>query len=226
MQKASLLQPWVWDAAEHDEPMRTTYGQELEQAGHGSPARRQAVLLHRINLESLLSRLDSATMLSGLEARVPYTDHRLVEYGFRLPFEYHLNVASDETSPFLAAGTLDARGSLRSKRILREIARRRLPSLLANRPKQSFPTPVSRWLAGPWNSWAFQSLQNSPFAQDFFTPVALRGLVEAARVQPMAVWPILNLTSWGDRTYFHRQADPLEIGRQSSISAGQPLPAA
>jgi len=42
-------------------------------------------------LVSALSRMDKMSMAAGLESRVPFLDHRLVEWGFRVPLKYKLH---------------------------------------------------------------------------------------------------------------------------------------
>ena len=39
-------------------------------------------------MTTLLDRMDRASMYSGLEARVPFADHRIIEYVFNVPWEY------------------------------------------------------------------------------------------------------------------------------------------
>ena len=123
------------------------YSRYFEELGEMPTQRKHSILLHRLNLESLLSRLDSSTMLAGLEARVPYTDHLLVEKMFAVPNKCRIDVAHDERAPYLASAELESRGSIRSKRLLRTIAERLMPADLAHRKKASFPTPVQRWLS-------------------------------------------------------------------------------
>jgi asparagine synthase (glutamine-hydrolysing) len=87
----------------------------------------------------MLFKVDQASMLNSLEARVPFLDHRLVEIGWSLPDAFKL-------------------GPRRGKLVLRELFRRRFPARLAERPKQGFQVPVESWLAGPLVpalDWAF-----------------------------------------------------------------------
>ena len=61
---------------------------------------------------ALLARLDSATMEASLEARVPYTDHHLVEKMFRVPHRHKISVDRHEPAPYLPSARLEARGTV------------------------------------------------------------------------------------------------------------------
>lgn len=76
----------------------------------------------------MLTKVDRATMAVGLEARVPFLDHRVVEAGLGLPARF----------------TLGKNGKL----VLRTLHRRKLGDALADRKKQGFGVPVERWLRG------------------------------------------------------------------------------
>ncbi len=79
--------------------------------------------------DDLLTKVDRATMTHSLEARVPYLDHRFVEFCARLdPIQ-------------------KIRGKTH-KHILKRIAERRLPPEIVHRGKQGFVMPLSEWLAG------------------------------------------------------------------------------
>jgi len=77
----------------------------------------------------ILPKVDRASMSVGLEARVPFLDHRLVEFAIRLP------------------ASMKMRG-LRRKVVLRRAMRRRLPDVVIKRRKRGFNAPVSSWLRG------------------------------------------------------------------------------
>jgi asparagine synthase (glutamine-hydrolysing) len=77
-----------------------------------------------------VKRVDNMTMAWGLEARVPFLDHELVELAARIPPEHKL-----------ADG---------GKGILKDVARQVLPSEVIDRPKGYFPVPALKYLDGPY----------------------------------------------------------------------------
>lgn len=196
-----LFRPEHWAQASNDSRMERFYNGFYECGHDQTTAERTAALLHRVNLESLLSRLDSATMQAGLEARVPYTDHVLVELGFRLPHAYRIDVDPSEKAPWLSSMELESRGSLRSKRVLRKIAGGMMPDHLAYRPKASFPTPLASWLANEWNNEVREELTNSSFAREIFDEGALAQIAALPPQLSLWKWPVLNLVRWGERQF-------------------------
>ena len=77
-----------------------------------------------------VKRVDNMTMAWGLEARVPFLDHELVELAARLP------------------GELKIRGE--GKHILKEASRHVIPDAVIDRPKGYFPVPALKYLRGPF----------------------------------------------------------------------------
>jgi asparagine synthase (glutamine-hydrolysing) len=80
--------------------------------------------------DDLLLKEDRTTMGASVEGRVPYLDPPLVHFAAGLP---------------LATRFEDGLG----KRLLRVVARRLLPSGIADRPKHGFSVPIEDWLRGP-----------------------------------------------------------------------------
>ena len=76
-----------------------------------------------------VKRVDNMTMAFGLEARVPFLDHELVELAARIPARHKL-----------------AHGG---KGVLKEAARQVIPSAVIDRPKGYFPVPGLKYLQGP-----------------------------------------------------------------------------
>lgn len=75
----------------------------------------------------MLTKVDLMSMKNALEVRVPFLDHRLVEFVFQLP------------------GNLKLKGRT-GKYILREAFKDILPPIFHKRAKQSFEMPISQWL--------------------------------------------------------------------------------
>jgi asparagine synthase (glutamine-hydrolysing) len=75
-----------------------------------------------------VKRVDNMTMASGLEARVPFLDHEVVELAARIPAELKIGNGG--------------------KYVLKEAARLFLPANVIDRPKGYFPVPSLRYLKG------------------------------------------------------------------------------
>ncbi|MCU0686799.1 MAG: asparagine synthase (glutamine-hydrolyzing) [Polyangiaceae bacterium] len=131
----------------------------------------------------MLTKVDRATMARGLEARVPFLDHRLVEAGLGLP----------------RATTLGTRG----KAVLRELAERRFGPALARRPKRGFDVPVEAWLRGPLEPACEALFRADRLARDgLLSPDALAGgrWRAWARTQPQLLWHAFALAAWAEAT--------------------------
>lgn len=172
-----------------DESIAAIQAHYLELLGNGTGTLFSGMLrlLHTANLESLLARLDRATMAASLEARVPFTDHRLVERFWNLPTEY-----------CLPGGLADSDDLPPGKWLLRQHALTRLPREIAARPKASFPTPVLAWLADRWGAWSRDILLNSPLLQELFEAQPLQELAEHPAQAGLWQWPLLNLGLWDE----------------------------
>lgn len=71
-------------------------------------------------MQTLLDRMDRASMFSGLEARVPFADHRIIEYVFNVPWDMKCRNGVEKT-------------------LLREACKDLLPAEIINRKKSPYP---------------------------------------------------------------------------------------
>jgi len=206
--KPSLLRPGVWRGIEGDAALVGEYEREfgacVDECAGGSvvdaQVRWQARLrmLRRVNLAGLLSRLDTATMLEGVEGRTPLADRVVVETGEALGMDVkwggrrHQGI---EASRHRVADT----GPM-GKLVLREAYRGVVPDAVIGRAKASFPLPFEGWLGVEAAEW----LERSALAGEVFEPGVVRGVCEALRggqaskVWTLA-WPMANVALWGTR---------------------------
>ena len=114
----------------------TSQSSDLDPIGTLDPVRRMMLAdMESYLVGDILTKVDRATMHSGLEARVPLIDHRVIAFCATLPTTFMINSSA-------------------SKKMLRAVLHRRLPEKLFMRPKQGFGMPVGEWLRGPLRPWA------------------------------------------------------------------------
>ncbi len=114
-----------------------------------------------------VKRVDNMTMAAGLEARVPFLDHEVLEIAAQVPPERKL-----------------AHGG---KGVLKEAARRVIPDAVIDRPKGYFPVPALKYLQGPYLELVRDAL-SAPEARE-------RGLYEPAYVDRLLAAPNEELTA-------------------------------
>lgn len=116
-----------------------------------------------------VKRVDNMTMAWGLEARVPFLDHEVVELAARIPAR--LKVSNG------------------GKHVLKEAARRVLPAEIIDREKGYFPVPALRHLRGPYLDLVRDTLTSRKARE--------RGLFESAYVERLLEAPDDALTPKG-----------------------------
>jgi asparagine synthase (glutamine-hydrolysing) len=92
-------------------------------------AQQQYVDIKTYLVDNILTKVDRMSMAASIEARVPLLDHRIVEFALSLPPHSKLRHG-------------------RTKLILRQAMRGRLPEVVLNRPKLGFSIPLKHWLRG------------------------------------------------------------------------------
>jgi asparagine synthase (glutamine-hydrolysing) len=141
-------------------------------------------------LVELLMRQDQMSMSTSIESRVPFLDHKLVEFAARLPERLKL-------------------AGFTTKRILREAVRGLLPESILTRKKMGFPVPFGLWTRSRWNGVAREVLLDSRARQRGVTdPVGVERLLDDHRAGlgrgGDAIWALLNLELWY-RTFIDRE---------------------
>jgi len=132
--------------------------------------------------ENILLKVDRMSMATSLEARVPFLDHRLVEYAVRLPTRFKIR-------------------GFRRKWILRRAVRGWVPRSVLARKKSGFSIPMKTWLRS--------DLRHLIERLDEGEIVRGHGLIEASHVRRLVgehlegradhahrLWPMVMLEWW------------------------------
>ncbi len=129
-----------------------------------------------------VKRVDNMTMRWGLEARVPFLDHELVELAARIPAEHKL--AHD------------------GKGVLKEAARAVIPAEVIDRPKGYFPVPALKYLEGSTLDWVRESLTGpAARARGVFNPAYVDLLLQSPRdhltpLRGSKLWQLATFELW------------------------------
>jgi asparagine synthase (glutamine-hydrolysing) len=168
LDEAGRLDPVV----EHFE--RPAVGDLVERAAYAD--------LHGFLPENVLRGSDRMSMAHGLELRVPFCDHRLLEVCMRVPSHQRI-------------------GPLVTKRILRRIMRGRLPKQTLRRRKLGFNAPVGVWMQRDLDGLVTRWFGEEQIRRrGLFRPEVVRRFVEehrsGRRDRTAQLWPLLVFEQW------------------------------
>ena len=132
----------------------------------------------------ILVKVDRAAMASSLETRVPFLNHKLIEYVCKIPQSLKLRNGQ-------------------GKWILKKILNQYVPKNLTERPKMGFEVPIDAWLRGPLRDWAESLLNEKKLQQEgYFNPKLIRDKwtehLSGNRNWQSELWDILMFQAWID----------------------------
>lgn len=134
--------------------------------------------------ELLLMRVDKIAMSVSLEARVPFLDHKLIEFTMDIPQSF--KIRNNE-----------------SKYLFKKAVRGLIPDEIIDRKKMGFDAPMAEWLRGDFGKKVQKSLLSSKLMdKEYFHKPYIQQLFndhfENKKDNSLYLWTLFNLTAWYD----------------------------
>jgi asparagine synthase (glutamine-hydrolysing) len=112
-------------------------------------------------VSEMLTKVDRMTMAHGLEARVPFLDHHLVEWAFTVPSYFKLR---------------DGEGKL----LVKKAMERHLPPAILYRPKQGFNVPMKLWMRSELKDFVRDTFAGKRFRErGLYNPQCVAALLDS-----------------------------------------------
>lgn len=178
--KSDLLRPDVRDAMQTHDPLSEFRRFADEVAPAGLIDKMMYVDLKTWLVDDILVKTDRASMAHGLETRMPFLDHRLVEFAAALPIDLKMK-------------------GLKKKYLLKRSQTSRLPASTLSRRKAGFNAPLAHWMDRE-SGGLFQGLDVKSLSGEFFQETAVRRLCEdhwsGRRDNHLKLFSLIALHHW------------------------------
>lgn len=130
-------------------------------------------------LPALLHVEDRMSMAHGVESRVPFLDHPLVEFAATIP--------ADVKFP---GGKMKA--------LLKDVFKENIPEKILNRrDKMGFPVPLKEWFSGPLREFVYDIFSSQVAkTRGFYDPLKVLENLENSGQFSRKIWGLLSLELW------------------------------
>lgn len=181
----------------------------FDEIGDDSYYNKLMYAFEKVHLVGLLHRVDVATMAASVEARVPFVDHRLVEFAFTIPLKYKLKWKSEndkENAKVPMSDKISENFDI-PKYILKKSYEHMIPKKNLYRKKMGFPVPLNDWFGGNFNNYAKEILlSNKAKERGIYNMENIKKWLNSDKLSTdhsfaMKIWMLINLEIF-NKKYF------------------------
>ena len=187
-----------------DEKLISFWKLEFEKLKNVDELEKILFIFQKHHLQCLLHRLDLHSMSHSVEARVPFCDHRIIEFMNKVPYRYKFkwksmmhNVCGLFNNSFNNSENKDI-----SKYLLRKLSLKYLPKEISNKKKLGFPVPLDNWLTGSFLNYSKEILLDKTALN--------RGIFDSKQIENLLfnkenikydfwgkkIWMLINIELW------------------------------
>jgi len=132
-------------------------------------------------VDDILTKVDRASMMNSLEARVPLLDHKLAELSFKIPSNLKMD-------------------GINKKFILKETFKKILPEEVISHKKQGFSVPLNKWFNDDLKEYALDTILSSKSLYSFLEKKHVKQLLDnsqkGVRDYSSKIWSLLIFDEW------------------------------
>lgn len=145
-------------------------------------------------------------MATGVEARVPFVDHKFLEFVMSIPLKYRLKWKNKEGAKHLISDKISEEYDI-PKYLLKKAFEKDLPNDVVWRKKMGFPVPVHAWFGQDFNKIAHDLLlddtarQRGLYNTSFLEKALKDEKLFTQHAFGLKIWMLVNLELWL-RKYF------------------------
>lgn len=190
-QKKEIFVEELWQELEEDKEIHEFYREAFDNVEDIIELQDKiSYIFLKHHLPILLHRLDSSTMAAAVEGRVPFVDHKLIEYVLsKVPKEWKIRWKSDKDAELAEGRTAAEISEVHDipKYILKDCMKGMLSDEILYRKKIGFPVPLRQWFDCE-ASRIIKRIIETGYVREYFKMDAI-----IKKLDTFMIWFILNL---------------------------------
>lgn len=203
-QKEKIFSKDFYRSINKDEKIKSFWSNEFRKIKKLDPYDQFLIIFQKFHLTCLLDRLDYTSMASGVEARTPFVDHKVIEFANSIPHELKF-VWKSKFQKIIGLFSNSFKNSEKrdiSKYILRKTAEKYIPKNIVYRKKLGFPVPLDNWIKKGMINFAREILiDDKTKSRAIFNIAEIEKILSNKELLEYdfwgkKIWMILNLEIW------------------------------